>query len=201
MDIPWHDFTDAEKDEPVSKASLKEKASVIGRVGMMFLSCGTGAWRVRSSMNTMSECMGLTCTADIGLMSINYTCFDGEACFSQSLCLTNTGVNNSKLTRLENFINDFVSRCDSLTCEQVHNELDDIEKIHGLYSPPVLGLAAALACVHIPAWRWTDRDDMCIFRCRHWQLCAEQIHKAPPYPCAWNSCLSIGGVPFICRAV
>lgn len=51
MDIPWHDFTDAEKDEPVSKASLKEKASVIGRVGMMFLSCGTGAWRVRSSMN------------------------------------------------------------------------------------------------------------------------------------------------------
>ena len=101
MDIPWHDFTDAEKDEPVSKASLKEKASVIGRVGMMFLSCGTGAWRVRSSMNTMSECMGLTCTADIGLMSINYTCFDGEACFSQSLCLTNTGVNNSKLTRLE----------------------------------------------------------------------------------------------------
>lgn len=32
MDIPWHDFTDAEKDEPVSKASLKEKASVIGRV-------------------------------------------------------------------------------------------------------------------------------------------------------------------------
>ena len=119
MDIPWHDFTDAEKDEPVSKASLKEKASVIGRVGMMFLSCGTGAWRVRSSMNTMSECMGLTCTADIGLMSINYTCFDGEACFSQSLCLTNTGVNNSKLTRLEIFINDFVSRCDSLTCDQL----------------------------------------------------------------------------------
>ena len=33
MDIPWHDFTDAEKDEPVSKASLKEKASVIGRNG------------------------------------------------------------------------------------------------------------------------------------------------------------------------
>lgn len=109
----------AEKDEPVSKASLKEKASVISRVGMMFLSCGTGAWRVRSSMNTMSECMELTCTADIGLMSINYTCFDGEACFSQSLCLTNTGVNNSKLTRLEIFINDFVSRCDSLTYGQV----------------------------------------------------------------------------------
>lgn len=110
------------------KGEPKRKASVIGRVGMMFLSCGTGAWRVRSSMNTMSECMGLTCTADIGLMSINYTCFDGEACFSQSLCLTNTGVNNSKLTRLEIFINDFVSRCDSLTCEQVHNELDDIER-------------------------------------------------------------------------
>lgn len=33
MDIPWHDFTDAEKDEPVSKASLKEKASVYRQGG------------------------------------------------------------------------------------------------------------------------------------------------------------------------
>ena len=87
MDIPWHDFTDAEKDEPVSKASLKEKASVIGRVGMMFLSCGTGAWRVRSSMNTMSECMGLTCTADIGLMSINYTCLTARLAFRSLFAL------------------------------------------------------------------------------------------------------------------
>ena len=105
MDIAWHEYTDENgADIPVTQASLTEKASIIGRVGIMLLSCGTGAWRVRSSMNTLAEVMGITCTADIGLMSIEYTCFDGQDGFTQSLCLTNTGVNTSKLNRLENFI-------------------------------------------------------------------------------------------------
>ena len=100
MDILWHEYTDAGGEErPVTEASLTEKASIVGRVGIMLLSCGTGAWRVRSSMNTLSEVMGITCTADIGLMSIEYTCFDGEQGFTQSLCLTNTGVNTSKLNQ------------------------------------------------------------------------------------------------------
>lgn len=30
--------------------------------------------------------------------------------------------------------------------EQLHNLLDNIEEIHGLYSPIALGIAAALAC-------------------------------------------------------
>ena len=108
MDIAWHEYTDENgADIPVTQASLTEKASIIGRVGIMFLSCGTGAWRVRSSMNTLAEIMGITCTADIGLMSIEYTCFDGEEGFTQSLCLTNTGVNTSKLNCLEHFIREF----------------------------------------------------------------------------------------------
>ena len=61
-------------------------------------------------MNTLAETMGVTCTADIGLMSIEYTCFDGEEGFTQSLCLTNTGVNTSKLNRLEHFIRNFANR-------------------------------------------------------------------------------------------
>ena len=112
----------------------------------MLLSCGTGAWRVRQSMYTLAEQLGLTCTADIGLMSIEYTCFDGEECYSQSLCLTNTGVNTSKLNRLEQFINKFSSEGVYMTGEELHSHLDQIEKIHGLYSPTALGLAAALAC-------------------------------------------------------
>ena len=100
MRIPWHDYTRKSIGRPITEASLSEKASIIGRTGIMLLSCGTGAWRVRQSMNTLAEQLGLTCTADIGLMSIEYTCFDGEECYSQSLCLTNTGVNTSKLNRL-----------------------------------------------------------------------------------------------------
>ena len=147
MDIAWHEYTDENgADIPVTQASLTEKASIIGRVGIMFLSCGTGAWRVRSSMNTLAEIMGITCTADIGLMSIEYTCFDGEEGFTQSLCLTNTGVNTSKLNRLEHFIREFEIDGKDMSGEELHTLLDDIERIHGLYSPIALGFAAALAC-------------------------------------------------------
>ena len=128
MDVEWHEYTDENgKNTPVINASITEKASIIGRVGIMFLSCGTGAWRVRSSMNALAEAMGITCTTDIGLMSIEYTCFDGENGFTQSLCLTNTEGKN-------------------MSGEELHSYLDEIERIHGLYSPVALGLAAAIAC-------------------------------------------------------
>ncbi len=147
MDILWHEYTDAGgENRHVTEASLTEKASIIGRVGIMLLSCGTGAWRVRSSMNTLAEVMGITCTADIGLMSIEYTCFDGEDGYTQALCLTNTGVNTSKLNRLEKFIRNFEKEGKHISGEQLHQLLDEIEKIHGLYSPVALGMAAALAC-------------------------------------------------------
>lgn len=97
-------------------------------------------------MNTLAEVMVITCTADIGLMSIEYTCFDGEDGYTQALCLTNTGVNTSKLNRLEKFIRNFEKEGKHISGEQLHQLLDEIEKIHGLYSPVALGMAAALAC-------------------------------------------------------
>ena len=146
MDILWHEYADKNDNTPITKAPLPAKASIIGRVGIMMLACGTGAWRVRSSMNELSELMHITCTVDIGLMSINYTCFDGEDSFSQSLCLTNTGVNTSQLNRLEKFVLHFSEREITQSCEKIHSALDKIEEIHGLYTPPKLAIAAALAC-------------------------------------------------------
>ena len=80
----------------IAEAGLIEKASVIGRVGLIMLSCGTGAWRVRTSMNRLSKELGVTCTVDVGLMSIVFNCFDGNDCVSQSLSIANTGVKISK---------------------------------------------------------------------------------------------------------
>ena len=120
MHIAWHDYTSHDTTLPISAAPLREKASVIGRTGLMLLSCGTGAWRVRSSMNTLAEELGLVCAADIGLTSIEYTCFDGEQAFSQTLTLTSTGVNTSKLNRLEQFVAEFADICSRITGEQVH---------------------------------------------------------------------------------
>ena len=146
MEIPWHNYVSTRNSQPITEASLSEKASLIGRTGMMLLSCGTGAWRVRSSMNTLSEALGITCSADIGLMSISYTCFDGESSFSHALSLTTTGVNTSRLNRLEHFVSDFPAEGIHMSGEALHSQLDEIERIHGLYSPAALGLASALAC-------------------------------------------------------
>ena len=131
MDIPWHEYS-GHGNCPITEADLTEKASIVGRVGLMLLSCGTGAWRVRSSMNTISQNLGITCSTDIGLMSIEYTCFDGQDGFTQSLCLTNTGVNTSKLNRLEHFIQDFETEGKDMSGEQLHNLLDNIEDPHNL---------------------------------------------------------------------
>ncbi len=135
MDVAWHEYTDENGENvPVVDSSIAEKASVIGRVGIMFLSCGTGAWRVRSSMNTLAEALGITCTADIGLMSIEYTCYDGENGFTQSLCLTNTGVNTLKLNRLEHFIRNFEEEGKHMSGEQLHTFLTMLKK-HMVYIP------------------------------------------------------------------
>ena len=176
MDIPWHEYS-GHGNCPITEADLTEKASIVGRVGLMLLSCGTGAWRVRSSMNTISQNLGITCSTDIGLMSIEYTCFDGTSGFSQSLCLTNTGVNTSKLNRLERFIGEFSTVGKTMTGEQLHDHLDEIDRIHGLYSPVALGFAAALR-IHIFAWRRTRGNAVCFLRGRTWKLCPLQTDKA-----------------------
>ena len=134
---------------PITEAGLVEKASVIGRTGLMLLECGTGAWRVRSSMNTLSRELGVTTTADIGLLSIEFTCFDGDQCYTQSLCLTNTGVNTSRLNRLEHFVNDFAREGKFMTGEELHSHLDEIERIHGLYWPA----AASPFCLAAALWK------------------------------------------------
>ena len=146
MEIPWHDYANDDSNVLIAEAGLIEKASVIGRVGLIMLSCGTGAWRVRTSMNRLSKELGVTCTVDVGLMSIVFNCFDGNDCVSQSLSIANTGVNTSKLYRMEQFVDHFPEEEAHMTGEDIHKRLDKIEEIHALYSPAKLGLAAALAC-------------------------------------------------------
>ena len=146
MEIPWHDYTGDDSNTLICESGLIEKASVIGRVGLIMLSCGTGAWRVRTSMNKLSKELNVTCTVDVGLMSIEFNCFNGKDCVSQSLSIANTGVNTSKLYRMEQFVDNFPKEEAYLTGEEIHKRLDEIERIHTLYSPIKLGLAAALAC-------------------------------------------------------
>lgn len=150
MPIPWHDLVETPETDgefvPASQATLKEKTTLVGRVGLMFLAVGTGAWRIRESMNTVARSLGVTCSADIGLLSLNYTCFDGSESYTESLALHSSGVNTDKLWSLEVFVREFPEKVDQLSVEQIHQILDELNKKPGNYKPWNVGLASAIAC-------------------------------------------------------
>ncbi len=146
MKIPWKNYAQNDADVLISQASLVAKAAMIGRLGLELLSCGTGAWRVRSSLNRISKSLGVVCSFDIGLMTISFNCFDGTKNISQSLSLSNTGVNTYKLYALEKFVKKFAKERSNMTCAEFHKKLDEFGKITTQYSIPILGLASAVAC-------------------------------------------------------
>lgn len=146
MQIPWHDIMTSDNYTPAAKSTLVDRSLIVGRIGLMLLSCGTGAWRVRDSMNIAARQLKMTCSAEIGLTSIEYTCMDEHQSYSQSLSLASTGVNTSKLAKLESFMKMFEERGDEMTIGEIHNTLSKIAKAKGLYSPVKVGLAAGLAC-------------------------------------------------------
>ncbi len=146
MPIEWHDMIDTEKVTPASQATLKEKSVLVGRVGLMMLSVGTGAWRVRASMNKISRALGVTCNADIGLLSIEYTCIENGETYTNAISLNTTGVNTDKLNELESFTDGFAERAGKYSMEQFHMILDKFADMKGNYKPWNLGLASGLAC-------------------------------------------------------
>lgn len=147
MAMPWHDLIPEDDHDLARASSLPARAAVVGRVGLMMLSCGTGAWRVRDSMNIMARKLGLVCSADIGLISIEFTCIDREGqAYTQALSLPTTGVNTDKLTRMEHFVKRINRKETKMTLEQIHDELDEIQATPGNYKPYQVGLASALAC-------------------------------------------------------
>ena len=146
MSIAWHDIIDSKSDSPAINASLKEKATLVGRVGLLMLSVGTGAWRVRASMNKISRALGITCNADIGLLSIEYTCVEGSETYTNAISINTTGVNTDKLNYLEFFADSFAERADKYSVEQFLNILDNIQNMKGHYAAWNLGLASGLAC-------------------------------------------------------
>lgn len=145
MTIHWHRF-ETDTAVPITQASLRERATIVGRVGIMMLACGTGAWRVREAMDTVARAIKLTCSADVGLTSIEYTCFTRGHHYSQTLSLPNSGVNTDKLDALESFTNNFSTECLQLTAHQIHDKLDAIRDRPVNYGAVTAGFAAAFAC-------------------------------------------------------
>ena len=145
MQIPWHDYA-VSKDVPSADAKLNEKASLIGRVGLIMLSCGTTAWRIRKGMSEIARCLGVSCIAEIGIITINYTCYSSHESFSQALSLDSIDVNTSKLHKIEMYVDQFRSQYVSMDIDTNHSVLDSIDNTPERYSMLLLALAAAMAC-------------------------------------------------------
>lgn len=145
--VPWHSLIkDPAGTAPATEATLPEKTTLVGRIGMMFLSVGTGAWRVRQSMNLVAEALGVVCSADVGLLTLELTCFDDSDSFTQVYSLRTSGVNTDKLNALQNMLVTFPEKASSMTVEEFHTMLDELDRHPANYKAPLIGLAAAIAC-------------------------------------------------------
>ena len=146
MEIDWHEIIGEDSYEPAVNASLKEKSSLVERVGMMMLSVGTGAWRVRASMNKIARALGIVCNADIGLLTIECTCIENGEAYTSEISLRTTGVNTDKLNELEHFADGFAERAGKYSVLQFHRILDKINELPANYTALNLAIAAGLAC-------------------------------------------------------
>ncbi|GAP03241.1 hypothetical protein FPFC_050580 [Fructobacillus pseudoficulneus] len=145
MAIRWERVVN---DEQVAArdASLRVRASIVGRVGILLLACGTGAWRVRDAMNTIARSLQMTCSADIGFTSLTITCFDGVESFTESLSLASAGVNTHQLTLLQGFVQNFASEYADQKPQVIHQKLDRIKAEPANYTAIQSALASAIAC-------------------------------------------------------
>ena len=144
MSIPWDMPEDSGK--PAVDATFEEKAILIGRIGMSMLANGTGAWRIRDAMNKAARELGISCSADVGLETIEYTCFCGEEHISYAFSLRTTGVNTDKLRMLSDFMHAFPEKAATKSVREIHDELETIKRKKGNYTAWQVGLAAAFAC-------------------------------------------------------
>lgn len=147
MAIPWYNLVESDTgNAPATEASLKEKTTLAARIGLLTLSFGTSAWRVRRSLNIVSRALNISCAADIGLLTLELTCFDQNDSYTEALSLRTSGVNTDKLSQMEQFIRDFPELATVNTVKELHRLLDELEGKKGNYTPWMLGLAAAFAC-------------------------------------------------------
>ena len=145
MQAAWHEVVSA-GDELAVDAPLADKSTIICRTGQLMLASGTGAWRVRDSMNRVARVLGVTVHVDLSLLSIECTCIEGHESFSEVVSLPTTGVNTHRIWLMEDYIHEIEAQGAGLTVRGFHNLLDVVEKSNPDYGSLQLGLAAACAC-------------------------------------------------------
>ena len=145
MKTDWHQIVTA-GDELAVDAPLTDKSSIICRTGMLMLASGTGAWRVRDTMNRVADVLGVTIHVDLSLLSFECTCIEDGHCFNEVVSLPTTGVNTHRIWMMESFLKEIETYGRRFTVHEYHEMLRTVESSKPDYSPWQQGLAAACAC-------------------------------------------------------
>lgn len=145
MKTDWHQIVTA-GDELAVDAPLTDKSSIICRTGMLMLASGTGAWRVRDTMNRVAAVLGVTIHVDLSLLSFECTCIEDGHCFNEVVSLPTTGVNTHRIWMMESFLKEIEIYGRRFTVHEYHEMLKTVESSKPDYSPWQQGLAAACAC-------------------------------------------------------
>ncbi len=103
MPIKWREQI-ADPDKLAVDASLADKTSIVCHLGLIALSAGTGAWRVREAMNQVAHLLGVRCHVDVSLLGLECSCIEGKERCTQVVTLRTTGVNTDRLWRMESFV-------------------------------------------------------------------------------------------------
>lgn len=145
MKTDWRQIVTA-GDQLAVNAPLTDKSSIICRTGMLMLASGTGAWRVRDTMNRVAAVLGVTIHVDLSLLSFECTCIEDGHCFNEVVSLPTTGVNTHRIWMMESFLKEIETYGRRFTVHEYHEMLKTVESSKPDYAPWQQGLAAAFAC-------------------------------------------------------
>lgn len=145
MKTDWRQIVTA-GDELAVDAPLTDKSSIICRTGMLMLASGTGAWRVRDTMNRVAAVLGVTIHVDLSLLSFECTCIEDGHCFNEVVSLPTTGVNTHRIWMMESFLKEIETYGRRFTVHEYHEMLKTVESSKPDYASWQQGLAAACAC-------------------------------------------------------
>lgn len=182
MKTDWHQIVTA-GDELAVDAPLTDKSSIICRTGMLMLASGTGAWRVRDTMNRVAAVLGVTIHVDLSLLSFECTCIEDGHCFNEVVSLPTTGVNTHRIWMMESFLKEIEIYGRRFTVHEYHEMLKTVESSKPDYSPWQQALRRpALAAPSSFARRRPYRDGLRVRGRWCWQFRSLPYSQAGSWP-------------------
>ncbi|AEB06735.1 protein of unknown function DUF1212 [Coriobacterium glomerans PW2] len=145
MSVQWHEVLD-DGEQLAVEASIADKSSIVCRVGLLLLGGGAGSWRVRDSMNSVAQVLGVTCTANVGLTAIECTCFDASGAFSEVVNIPAPAINTERIWYMAKFVNEVSVLGKEFSVNEFHGLMDGIEHRPLSYAPWRISLVVAFAC-------------------------------------------------------